>query len=121
MHACMHALNSYSDNIAYLKLNHLCYKPARIEGDLDFHHTVCRYHPMLRLDHKCSTGLQHCDLVLKINWHIACQADTFGVGLTHSALAKADTPWKLGLIHHWVCVNRDKQVLTLCISDAVRE
>ena len=74
---------------------------------------------MLRLDHECSTGLQHLYLVLKIDRHIACQADMLDVGLTHSALAKADTPWELGFIHHWVCMNWDKQVLTLCISGAM--
>lgn len=76
---------------------------------------------MLRLDRKCGTGLQHCDLILKLNWHIACQVDTLGVGLTHRTLAKADTPWELGLIHHWVCMNWDKQITTLCVSASVRE
>lgn len=87
-----------------------------MEGDLDIHCAICRDHTLLGLDHKCSIGLQHGDLILKIDGHIAGQADALGVRLPHTTFAKADALWELSLVHHGVGMDGNEHILTLCGS-----
>ncbi len=108
------------DNMTpYLKLNHLSDKSAGAERDLHIYSAICRHQPLLRLNHKGSTGLHHDDFILKVIGHIACQADMLGVRLTHCAFAKAYAPGESGLVHHWVAMNGDEQILTLYIKETI--
>ena len=98
----------------YLQLGHLSDKTGGTEDDFNIHCAICRDDTLVGANHKCSIGPQHGDLVLKINGHIAGQADTLGVCFSHSTLAEADASWEPGLIHHWVGMDGNEHVLTLC-------
>lgn len=97
----------------YLKFSHISHKASGTEDDLDIDCAVGRHNPLARLDHKCSIGLQHADLIFKVDGHIAGQADVLGIRFSHSTLAKADASRELGLIHHGVGVDRNEHVRTL--------
>ena len=103
------------ETTVYLKLGHLSDQSGGAEGDLNIHSAICRNHALLRLNHKCRVGLQHGDIILKVDGHIAGQADVLGVRLPHSTFAKADAPWELGLVHHGVGMDRNEYVFTLCV------
>ena len=39
-----------------------------------------------------------------------------GISLAHCTLAKADAPWESGLVHHWIGMDWNEQILTLQIT-----
>lgn len=60
----------------HLYLHELGDKPAGAESDFDLHSTIGWNNALGRLDCKGRIGLNDGDLILKVNWHVACQVDT---------------------------------------------